>query len=278
MCDEILNMDSGRHRRLGSNTALEPAPKGVGLVPLRRKPPFNIPSLAARLHSGIASTVKQIEPFAQKWDDNNADALETLTDSDEHKVWLILGDSLSQGIGAQNWQDGWVNKAQKRLAAQSCSKWVLINLSMSGGRFSDVTGLQLPAFNNLGVKAHLVTCIVGGNDLMWRVNNRAVLDDAHELTKALEKMARGDTKTIVSTMPGKGSRPKHINRQLELAADKYDNFNLVDIWEWTRADNATCKDHIHPTTLGYEMITEVMWPAIRQHTGCTQQTATNSGQ
>lgn len=234
---------------------------------LRRKPPLNIPTLAARIHPGIATTVEQIEPFAQRWDNQNVESYKRLTSGVEPlKVWLILGDSICQGIGADIFEHGWVQQVERRLNT-SDNGWVLLNFSMSGGRYNDVTKLQIPAFEKLGITADLVTCVVGGNDLMWRVNSRSVRSDAQLLAEKLGVYAHTSTLTVAATAPeisSRSSRSSRVNEIFEEAAAPYTNFDLVDIWQWTETESGICRDHIHPSTSGYQIITETMWNHIKQ--------------
>ena len=66
------------------------------LPPLRRRRRrLNLTDIAARVFKGVASVEATIEPFAQQWDDWNDAALRA-----DGPLWVALGDSVTQGIGA----------------------------------------------------------------------------------------------------------------------------------------------------------------------------------
>lgn len=260
------------------------------MVPkLRRKPLWDIPKKAARFHSGIASTVDQIEPYADLWDHNNEAVAALLTkrvapgapvsnrfapaevssrvlghlclsaaELKDSKLWLVLGDSICQGVGASEWEKGWVHEIFRRLQGRD-ENWYVINLSMSGGRFSDVSDLQIPAFTDLGLTPDLVTCVAGGNDIMWRLSHRPVIEDAELMLENLSQFASGSYGVYLAEVPGFGVRNKKINARV---SDFEPELKLIDIWDWLKVDGGICEDRIHPTDIGYESISEQIWSQI----------------
>jgi hypothetical protein len=59
--------------------------------------------LARRLLPGVGLVGNEIKPYAEAWHERN---LEALTSADP--PWVVLGDSLSQGVGASLIEHGWV--------------------------------------------------------------------------------------------------------------------------------------------------------------------------
>ena len=89
-------------------------------------------------------------------------------------LWVALGDSMSQGIGASAYDRGWAGQLSTRLRARGWEHR-LLNLSVTGARVDDLVATQLPALEaavqNAG-SAALVTVVIGSNDA-----NRQAIDD-----------------------------------------------------------------------------------------------------
>ncbi len=78
-------------------------------------------------------------------------------------VYVALGDSTAQGIGASRPERGYVGLIAQRLRDATGRPVVVINLSASGARVHDVVAEQLPKL--AGLKPDLVTVAVGANDI-----------------------------------------------------------------------------------------------------------------
>lgn len=86
-------------------------------------------------------------------------------------LWVVLGDSLSQGIGASAWDCGWVHRSlrQVRLHSGSARDLGVVNLSRSGATTHDVLDPQLVELERLldgGHRVELVSLVVGANDFL----------------------------------------------------------------------------------------------------------------
>lgn len=68
--------------------------------------------LLARLPS-VARTARQVERYAEAWEASNARALAA-----EGPLWVVLGDSAAQGVGASSYDRGWVGLVLPRLPAR----------------------------------------------------------------------------------------------------------------------------------------------------------------
>jgi hypothetical protein len=133
---------------------------------LNPRPPGRLVSLAGLVVPGVSRVQRDVEPFAAAWGRANQAALEQ-----SGPLWVALGDSLSQGIGASAFDRGWVGQVHERLqAAQTAERDLrVINLSVSGARTLDVLDTQLPALARLSAdvaEPALVTLMIGSNDLM----------------------------------------------------------------------------------------------------------------
>lgn len=78
-------------------------------------------------------------------------------------LYVALGDSTAQGIGASGPERGYVGLLARRLRATTGGPVQVLNLSRSGARIRDVVVEQLPRL--AGQAPDLVTVAVGGNDL-----------------------------------------------------------------------------------------------------------------
>src|ERR1700742_1720371 len=95
--------------------------------------------LARRLLPGVDLVGNEIKPYAEAWQERN---LEALASADP--LWVVLGDSLSQGVGASSIGNSWVLETQRALADRGV-RYRIVNLSFSGARISDVLSRQIPA-------------------------------------------------------------------------------------------------------------------------------------
>ena len=125
----------------------------------------------------------------------------------EGPLWVVLGDSASQGIGASTPFDGWVGQVQQRSGADG-PPWRVVNLSVSGARVHDVLDEQLPRLYRLGQPVDLVTCAIGGND-MYRSTSWQIRERFTRLVRSLPgpgDLAEG-SRTVLTTLPqGLGRR------------------------------------------------------------------------
>lgn len=79
-------------------------------------------------------------------------------------LWVVLGDSTAQGLGAPTPDLGYVGQVLAALRRSTGQGWRVLNLSVSGSLIRDVLDGQLPA---LPVDADLVTCGIGVNDILY---------------------------------------------------------------------------------------------------------------
>lgn len=80
-------------------------------------------------------------------------------------LYVALGDSAAQGIGASGPDRGYVALIADRLRTSSGQPVLVINLSKSGARIGDVLDTQLPALQALGRTPDVLTVAIGGNDV-----------------------------------------------------------------------------------------------------------------
>ncbi|MES2971161.1 MAG: SGNH/GDSL hydrolase family protein [Patescibacteria group bacterium] len=80
-------------------------------------------------------------------------------------LYVALGDSAAQGIGASKPQKGYVGLIASELETQYGNSVRVINLSFTGAKVQDVINEQLPALKKLPIdKNTIITLGVGAND------------------------------------------------------------------------------------------------------------------
>ncbi len=80
-------------------------------------------------------------------------------------LYVALGDSAAQAVGASDPQHGYVSLLADRLRDSTGKPVEIVNLSKSGARIKDVLDRQLPALAALGRTPDVVTVAIGGNDV-----------------------------------------------------------------------------------------------------------------
>ncbi len=128
-----------------------------------------------RWSDGVALVRADRAPFAEYWRQRNERAL-----AGTGPLWVVLGDSAAQGLGADHPHGGYVGQAHDHLIQRTARPWRVLNLSVSGATIPDVIHQQLPRLAALPAVPDLVTCGVGTNDLF-----RAPLPSVRSQLRAL---------------------------------------------------------------------------------------------
>ncbi len=207
---------------------------------------------------GIAQVRRQAEPYADAWHARTRDAAAA-----PGRRWVVLGDSMSQAIGAPGPDRGWVDQLLGRLGAAALDLQV-VNLSATGARVPDVIEQQLPAWSALpparSPLPDLVTVMVGSNDLFSGAQHRARLPDA--MAELVARLPRG---SVVTTLPQPRSAARLANRHIDEAARR-GHLHVVDLrtegpssWRGKLA-----ADFFHPNEAGYAAITDAFEPVVRR--------------
>jgi lysophospholipase L1-like esterase len=195
-----------------------------------------------------------IEPFREAWEEANATAR-----TDAGRLWLVLGDSTAQGIGAPSPDRGYVGQLRARLEARDAQPWRVLNASRTGARLRDVITRQLAWLDELDAAPDLVTCVAGSNDVAWRPRLSGTLRD---LATLLDRLPRG---TVVATIP-RGLNPgraRVVNDEIRAAAPAR-GLVVADVWAHTGPPWAgkLAADAFHPSERGYEDWTAALAEAL----------------
>ncbi len=199
--------------------------------------------LVRRVRPGIAVTLDWVAPFRAEWERSNASALER-----SGPLWLALGDSTAQGIGAPAPDRGYVGQLRALLETRDRRAWRVVNASRTGARMRDVITNQLGWLDRLPSPPDLVTCAVGANDVTWRPALRGILRD---LTALLEDLPQG---AIIATLPnGLGRRRAPVVNGMIRTQAATHGLVVADVWAHTGPPRVEqlAPDHFHPSERGY---------------------------
>lgn len=208
--------------------------------------------LGSVLIPGIRKVQAHIEPYATQWAASNRAALGA-----KGPLWVVLGDSMAQGIGASSYRKGWVGQLDD-LLKQDGKKYRLLNLSVSGARVADVLERQLPALQALGQKPVLVTIMIGSNDRSRKRYRRQLVTRYGTL---LQELPVG---SVVGSPFGNSGIGLKLNNLIQTEA-KARGLRIVpnklggsfSAWKGKLA-----ADHFHPNDAGYADLAAAFYKAI----------------
>ena len=195
---------------------------------------------AGGLLPGATARRRQVEAHRVAWEEGRAAALRA-----EGPLWVVLGDSTAQAIGASGIGSGYVGQVAAVLSARDAAPWRVVNLSRSGALAVDVLAEQLPRLADLPT-ADLVSCAVGGNDLLRRRTTLA--DDLRSVAAALPAGA------LLANLPrGLRERQAAVVNESIAAAAAANGLRLVDLWAVTGPPwrGRFSADWFHPNDTGY---------------------------
>ncbi len=225
----------------------------MALPPLRRqKRRIDLSRVAGHISQGVALINSTVEPRAQYWDDWNQKNLQT-----QGPLWVALGDSVTQGIGSSDPSTCYVSIVLNRLEERTNQKWRLLNLSMSGARFSDVTKLQIPLISDHDLKPDLVSAIIGSNDIMWRRGPRRIANDAKSLMQSLPEGAYL-SRVSQSNREGRRSAIADVFETMAFSRD----LELFGAWTWPTDEGMWAQDKYHPNDDAYKYIADNLWASL----------------
>ena len=170
-------------------------------------------------------------------------------------VYVALGDSAAQGVGASEPLKGYAGLIADELQKQEEKQVKLINLSKSGAKVADVAQTQLPLYEQFKLKnKHVITIEIGANDILS-------FDPEKFKSEMNELMSRLPEGTVISDIPSfAGSRyAKYESRVLEangiinqLAARH--GFNPAQLHKRVAENHGLrtfAADFFHPSDYGY---------------------------
>jgi acyl-CoA thioesterase I len=211
-------------------------------------------AIAAWLGWGFLSVLRQVEPYAAYWDARARQPGELL--------YVALGDSAAQGIGASEPQLGYVGLLADRIEEATGRTVRVLNLSVGGAVAADVVAEQLPQL--AGLEPDVLTVAIGGNDV------RQTSPDAFR--EAFAQLVDGlPAGAYVADLPDFGGGPM-LEDALRLSAIARDELaehpELVAVaLEAGTGDSDwgdLAPDFFHPGDPGYVFWADAFWAQIRQ--------------
>ena len=193
---------------------------------------------------------EQVELYRAAWTAANESAA-----SAEGPLWVVLGDSAAQGVGASAHDLGYVGLVLARLR-ETGTPWRIVNLSRSGARTREVADVQWPLARELG--ADLLTAVIGGNDAL-RTPAPTWERDVRDLCKALPAGA-----VVSTTARGVFERKtRRVNAVLRACAAEH-GLRVADLWAHTGPPyRGLYADGFHPNDKGYLQWADAVWEAVR---------------
>jgi lysophospholipase L1-like esterase len=211
-------------------------------------------STLSTLVPAVRAVQDQVQPYAVWWESHNRVAA-----SGGEPLWVALGDSMTQGIGASAPDRGWVGQLSGRLVARGWDHR-LVNLGVNGARVEDLLDRQMPVLEALTAErapAALVTVIIGSNDIVVR---RHRLGLAERFDRMLDLLP---DRTVVANLPNPHREARTIDAMLLERAES-GRLVLVDIrrdgprsWRGRLAS-----DKFHPNDQGYADLATIVERAV----------------
>ena len=131
-----------------------------------------------RWADGVTAMRADCIAFAGHWQTHNELVRQA---AEPAPLWVVLGDSTAQGLGAPSPDGGYVGQVLGVLRERTGRPWRVLNLSVSGGLIRDVLNRQLPLMPGT---ADLVTCGIGFNDILY-TGPRKLFADLRSLLAAV---------------------------------------------------------------------------------------------
>ena len=180
-------------------------------------------------------------------------------------LYVALGDSAAQGIGASRPERGYVGLLAQRLRESTGQPVQVLNLSRSGARIADVLETQLPALAATGRRPDVLTVAIGGNDV--RAYDRATFaSQTDRLTAALP--AGAFVADAPYFMHGRWERDSQQAADLLTASAVARGLRPVPLHEALRAQGPGAMltqfaaDWFHPNDVGHRVWADAFWEQI----------------
>ncbi len=221
--------------------------------------PTRPPGRAVRVLGAVFPGVRRVQddavPYATRWREANLAAI-----GRSGPVWVAIGDSMSQGVGASAYDRGFVGQLSERLQ----DRWPhrLVNLSVFGARVQDALDHQLPALRRLaaaGTAPTVVTVVIGSNDLLSTLHRADLVE---RFTTLLDQLPVG---AVVSNLPNPHREARAIDALLRERAAGGEVL-LADL----RGDGPRswrgrlAADRFHPNDAGYAAMADVLERPVRE--------------
>lgn len=183
-------------------------------------------------------------------------------------VYVALGDSAAQSIGASEPRKGYVGLLAERLTQKTKRPVHIVNLSVTGARVQDVIDKQLPELQKLALAPDTVISLaVGSNDI------RSFNADNFK-TSMSELLAGIPKNTIVADVPYFGGGRGNTGEKNALIASRIisdlaqqNDLSFVELHEATKVHNSWrnyAADFFHPSDRAYQIWADAFWDVMER--------------
>lgn len=201
--------------------------------------------------TGLAILVASIPKLADGW--------RTAASERGEVVYVALGDSAAQGLGASSTQTSYVGRIAAQAERTTGQSVRTINLSRNGATVRDVLRQQIPELERISdnVTPALVTLDIGGNDVVHGLQGDEQF--AKDYEKILQALPPGSS--VVADVPYFGGRIRADDRVRQannvitkLAADYA--IPVAPLYQTLKPNQTPliyATDLFHPNDRGYEL-------------------------
>lgn len=228
----------------------------MDFAPMPRRKTGVLSTTLSKVSPAVRRVEDQREPHAEFWDAWNRAAVKA-----DGPLWIALGDSTSQGIGAVDPLDGWIPQVLERLRSSTGDPWRIINLSMTGAQFSDIAHVQLVRLAELvdaGHNATLTTHLAGANNLMAPNTWPSALGDLRTILRAMPE--HSVVARVGVSSPFNSLLARRFTGAIERAGQEK-SFELFWPWDWPSRDGMG-EDKWHPGPKGYGYMADAIFPKV----------------
>ncbi len=203
----------------------------------------------------------QTERYKNYW---QARAQEPMPDN--ALLYVALGDSTAQGIGASKPENGYVGLLAKRLEEKTGRPVRVVNLSVTGARVADVIKIQIPRLQQIELPDDaVVTLGIGSNNIrsFGAEDFRANFAELAGLLPA---------QTVVADVPYFGGGRANSGEKNALEAGEIirevareNNLPVTPLHEFTKNGDSIrnyAADFFHPSDRAYRLWADAFWQAL----------------
>lgn len=186
------------------------------------------------------------------------------------KILLVIGDSLTEGLGVKKSEaypallELKIAKYLQEQKKNSSTKWQVLNAGQSG--WTSASGLRQLKWQTKGKsKPHLLLLALGAND---GLRGLSVADTKKNLAEVLSEAKNLGIPAILAGMlmpPNYGKSYTEDFRKMYLQLAKEFKVSLIPfLLEGVAGDKAlNIEDGIHPNAKGHQRIADLVFPAVR---------------
>ncbi|PWF26423.1 SGNH/GDSL hydrolase family protein [Ancrocorticia populi] len=224
------------------------------------------------------AVAKQNTPFRRRWEENLLATMARLEKTAQSGgelplIYVALGDSAAQGLGAARFEDGYVPRIAAGLKAATGRDVALLNISLSGGTAASVLGTQIPQLEGLTIGGKplvpdVVTLDIGGNDV--GVAGLTVPEFGRRMDAILGRISAPTFVADIPTFKPLKTEPRAAEMSAEIArASRESGAGLIELQKlsntfttWVYMNEYHAGDMFHPNTPWYHRWSQLFMDQI----------------